>query len=256
MSILAYHMVSPTFNWGLGRVTPKQFDNQIQAGKNAGYRFLSLSDYVARYPEVQKCATLTFDDGYDSIYEYALPVLKKHRLTAAVFVMPAFVGKSNTWDVNWGGLLFRHLSWNQIKDLAKNGWEIGSHGYSHRDLTCLTDHALKKEVRDSRRLLEERLDRPVNAISYPFGNCNERVYRQCLDAGYENGFIMSRQPKNVPQLFALQRLGVYLTDLKPIFKAKLSHKCNTVFRGVQSILDVCSDGTVLVKQRLNPKNNS
>ncbi|MBD3384797.1 polysaccharide deacetylase family protein [candidate division KSB1 bacterium] len=253
MSILAYHMVSPRFCWGLGRVTPALFDIQIKTALDAGYEFISLSEYIERYPQIRGCVTLTFDDGYDCIYEYALPILKKYRLTAAVFIMPAYAGMSNTWDVNWGGLLFNHLNWHQVKTLRDEGWEIGSHGYSHVDLSRLKERELEKEVTWSKQLLETKLDTDIRTISYPFGNCTEPVYRYCARAGYKAGLVMSRKPATVPDDFAMQRIGVYLTDFKHMFKAKLSSKYTTAFMGMQSILDFCSDGTVLVKQRLNLK---
>ncbi len=253
MSILAYHMVSPRFCWGLGRVTPKQFEIQIKTALDADYKFISLSKYIERYPHISGCVTLTFDDGYDCVYEYALPILKKYRLTAAVFIMPAYTGRPNTWDVNWGGLLFNHLNWTQIKTLQDKGWEIGSHGYSHVDLSRLKDAELEREVNFSKQLLETQLGTDITTISYPFGNCNERVYRYCVRAGYTAGLVMSRKPAMVPAGFAIQRMGVYMTDIRHVFKAKLSDKFTPVFMSMQSILDVCSDGTVLVKQRLNIK---
>ena len=79
------------------------------------------------------------------------------------------------------------LTWAQVRDMARSGIEIGSHTVSHPNLTQLSDTALDFELRESRRIIEERLERDVTTLAYPIGTASafdERVVRHARQAGY------------------------------------------------------------------------
>ncbi len=246
MSILAYHMVDDRFDWGVTKVTPRQFEKQIKTALEAGFRFFNLEDYFKE--NGPKKVAITFDDGYESVYQYAFPILKKYGVTATVFVIPGYCGQFNTWDVNIGGIRFKHLSWQQIKDLKSAGWEIGSHSFLHRDLSVLSTDQLFKDLLSAEKILKYHISDFSSVISYPFGNTNEKVIQVCKQLGFKNGVVMGRVSKNWDPCFSQTRLGVYLLDTEFTFLNKLNHH-NWLFHNMQKVMDFCSDGSVIVKKR-------
>ena len=59
-----------------------------------------------------------------------------------------YVVKDNLWDLNVGNIIFQHISWEELQELADNGWEIESHTHSHGDLRKLEINDMMKEFID------------------------------------------------------------------------------------------------------------
>ena len=221
-TVLVYHKVDDRVEWGLTRVTPQTFRNQIRILKEDGYRFLTTSEIRNCQPE-DKVVAINFDDAYESVYEYAYPILKDEDVPATIYVISDYVGELNSWDLNVGNLQFPHATWEQLKVLRDAGWEIGSHTKSHMDLRSLNDDDLKKELRESKELLESKLEINVKSLSFPFGRANNREIGAAIEAGYENGTIfypIFNQFNAEYEEFIIRRLGLYLWDTKFFFRAK------------------------------------
>jgi hypothetical protein len=78
------------------------------------------------------------------------------------------------------------MSFAEIKALAAEGHEIGSHSLTHPFMTRCNDVELMRELQESRRILEAELGRPVVSFCYPDGNCDLRTQRAAAQAGYDN----------------------------------------------------------------------
>lgn len=245
MPILAYHMVEPGFDLAITRVHPSRFSRQIDLALQHGFSFVTLAEYVQN-PSPEKIA-LTFDDGYASIYRYAFPILKSRNIQATVFVIVGYIGQYDAWDVNFGGIRFPHLSWLQIKALHQAGWQIESHSLYHNDLSRIERTQCLRELHLSKRMIENRLQSRVRYISFPFGNSSSPVIELCRQTGYEGGVVMSRGSDQVNEPFCRQRLGIYYFDTQRTFLHKILAKYEKSYKFMQRTLDVCSDGTVLVK---------
>jgi len=241
-------MVDFHFDWGVTRVTPNQFKKQMEFALKKGFRFQTITDYINNADIGKNRVAMTFDDGYESVYEYAFPILEKYNIPATVFVSPNYMGKLNTWDVNIGGLKFRHLDWQQLKELSDAGWEVGSHTMNHRDLTRLSEQEVEKELRESRDLLIEKIKNFNYILSYPFGNTNKTVIKICKSLGYKGGVLMGKGFKGLPEAFTIPRIGMYLLDTMTTYKQKLYVKNMWFYYKMQSILNICSNCTVLVKK--------
>jgi peptidoglycan/xylan/chitin deacetylase (PgdA/CDA1 family) len=250
-------MVEDRFDWGVTRVPPRKFKKQIENALDHEFTFLTLSEYLAtrHLNDGLRRAAICFDDGYESVFQHAFPVLQQHGIPATVFLVVGFMGQFNTWDVNIGWLRFRHLDWPQTRKLVKAGWEFGSHGMTHRDFSRLPCAELEWELRSSKLLIEKKTGIPVSLVSYPFGNTNLQVYQVCLDAGYKAGLAMGRSYKMISADYAISRHGIYLFDSLLSFNQKLLGKNNWFYNFIQKIFDICSDGTVLVKQGISFKKN-
>jgi len=87
---------------------------------------------------------------------------------------------------------YRVMGWPQILEMDKNGLVVfGSHTVNHPNLTCLSNHTLKFELRESKRVLEDRLGKPVVALAYPYGGTgffDKRIVKESQKAGYMCAF--------------------------------------------------------------------
>ena len=74
------------------------------------------------------------------------------------------------------GVKVHALSWGQLIELAQDPLcTIGAHTVSHASLPALSDENIQKELSDGKKRIEDRINKPVNHFSYPFGNYDARV---------------------------------------------------------------------------------
>jgi len=140
---------------------------------------------------------ITFDDGDASNLDVALPLLQARGLVATFFVTSDFVGQPGM------------LSSAGVRALADAGMEIGSHGRSHAFLADLPEAALRAELEDSRKRLQDWTGTEVRTLALPGGRGGERERRAALDAGYTVLFGSVPGPNRHPRAGAwLQRLAV------------------------------------------------
>jgi peptidoglycan/xylan/chitin deacetylase (PgdA/CDA1 family) len=85
----------------------------------------------------------------------------------------------------WDGL----MSWDQLRTLASEGHEVGSHSLSHELLTQLDDARLARELAGSRARLESELQVPSESFCYPNGDCDDRVVAAVRAAGYRRAVV-------------------------------------------------------------------
>ncbi len=138
--------------------------------------FLFLSSCATK----QAYVSISFDDGWVSIYENAFPILNKYDLPANVFVVTSYIGASPNF-----------MDWNQLLVLSRHGkWEIGSHTHTHPDLTTLKKEEIEYELNQSKEILISKGFYPAG-IASPYGQYNEAVidivkkyYRYHRNAGH------------------------------------------------------------------------
>lgn len=123
-------------------------------------------------------ARVTFDDGEQSQARNALPLLRRHGISATYFVNPGLAGTEP-----------KFLNWKQLKELQAAGHSIQSHGWSHKFLTFCSEAQLKQELSGSREMLEDKLGTAVEEISMPGGRWDERVIEACAGAGYKRVYV-------------------------------------------------------------------
>lgn len=255
--ILAYHKVDTRLELGGTMISPRRFAGHLEYFRKNGYQSVTLSQAVELMRQDagagKKYLCLTFDDAYEGLYRHAFPLLKEYGFTATVFVVTDYVGRSNDWDINWGGLKFQHLSWEQMKEMQDSGIEFGSHAKSHRDLRYLSPEQLAEELSGSRKIMGQNLGVPVSTISYPFGLYNERVKQAAREAGYLSACSLSPRLKNSEiDFYALRRCGVYVTDILWDIKHKTDHASDWFWlQDLWSrLVNWCAGGTALTKRLL------
>ena len=212
--VLAYHKVAAipaTARYRCNYVTPKQFQDQIELLQLAGYQSISFGEYLAYRTEEEKLPRkpilITFDDGYRSNIDFALPSLTAAGFSATVFVVSALVGRTNSWDPD--EIQEPLMSAVELRGLQSEGHDVQSHTRTHPDLSRLDDDALMQELRGSRLELEQTLGKPITAIAYPWGFSDERVRRVAADAGYYAGVILRRRVNfSTTPALELRRIGI------------------------------------------------
>lgn len=126
-----------------------------------------------RQSEPHLLPDITFDDGHASHHRYGAPALGEANLRGTFFVTAGWIGRRPGY-----------MSAADLRDLTRQGHEIGSHGWSHALLTHCDQSALGDELGRSRTFLEDCLGTAVTTISMPGGRWNDRVLSACADAGY------------------------------------------------------------------------
>jgi peptidoglycan/xylan/chitin deacetylase (PgdA/CDA1 family) len=134
-------------------------------------RFVAILDIIESWPGDGELA-VTFDDGNESDFAIAAPLLGARGLKAAFFVLASKLGQPG------------FLSPEQVTELDAAGHEIGSHGLDHLPWTSLENDELHAETFSSREILEDLLSKPVISVALPFGRYNRRVLRAVRKAGY------------------------------------------------------------------------
>ncbi len=243
ISVLMYHKVSRCFEIGITVVKPSRFKDHVALIASDGRPVIKAQEIVNA---TEDSIVITFDDGYQCIYENALPVMLDAGLTATVFPIVDHVGRKSCWDFNGRITPFQHLSWQQLREFVSLGFEVGSHTLTHRDLTRLTEQELRHEIRASKFTLEDKLGCEVTAISYPFGRFNRRVLDEVIQAGYLVGF--TNKPAKAGSLLAIGRAGVYSVDGKASVLAKLNPGRRQIIENFKcTLIAGLSLGTALLK---------
>ncbi|MHB8576329.1 MAG: polysaccharide deacetylase family protein, partial [Dehalococcoidia bacterium] len=156
-------------------VQRRNFERQMRWLARRGYESVtcaalaSLADPASR--PGRKLVSVTFDDGFASVYQYALPVLRGLGMSATLFVATDHVeqGAPFSWPYAAGD---PPLSVKQVRELAAFGFEIASHTCSHPDLRALSAAALTRELAGSCAAIGRWLGAAPATFAYPFGHCD------------------------------------------------------------------------------------
>jgi peptidoglycan/xylan/chitin deacetylase (PgdA/CDA1 family) len=192
ISILMYHRVAviPSALDPLGlAVSPDQFDKQMGYLARNGYQCLTMAQAVRYYqegmPAQPKSFVLTFDDGYQDLYSRVCPILEKYGFTATVFLVVGYMGSTSNWAGQKGVCSSAMLSWAEARELAFRGFTLGSHTISHPLLYNLDEQSAFEEIRNSRVLLQNRLDMQIDFFSYPYSYADTRTEMLVETVGYQ-----------------------------------------------------------------------
>lgn len=196
---------------------------------------------LGQVPESKSYCVVTFDDGFSSVAQNAVPELVSRSIPAIIFVPTGCLGSTPSWaDPDSISPGERVMSARELQELVRtNIIVLGSHGVHHRSFTSLSDKELKEELTESRRLLEALTGQPVRCLSYPYGARGRRERDCALDAGYRLSFtIRPEVTPLIPNRAEIGRILVDPTDWPVEFALKL--------RGAYSWLSFASD----IKARL------
>lgn len=190
LKVLVYHKIGyPPRESNLKElwVTPEKFDSQISYLTEKGYRLVGFSDLKKIYENsepVDNIVVITFDDGYENNYIYAYPILKKYEAKGNIFVVYNTIGKTNIWHNPSTEPWINMATKDQIIEMDRSGViEFGSHTMNHPRLENIEHDNAVWEIKESKKQLENLLQKPVIAFAYPYGNgaYNERIRKIVLE---------------------------------------------------------------------------
>jgi len=215
--ILMYHVIAdppPGAPYPDLYVSEADFAGQMRWLARHGYRAVTQRDvwnhwhHGAALP--RKPIVISFDDGYRSVAEAALPHMRTH----------SWPGVLNLTVKNLhvrGG-----LSPFKVRTLIAAGWELASHSLTHPDLTGLDGPALAREVTGSRAVLRSRFGVPVDSFCYPSGRYDADVIRAVRRAGYVGATTTIEGLATPEKPYELRRVRVSGSDGVTGLASKLS----------------------------------
>ena len=151
---------------------------------------VDLPDLIAgRWPQSASGLTcaVTFDDGYACVYENALPVLQEFGMSATIYLMTSGISSSVAFSSDsFPGLYSdeRMLTWQQVRSLHEQRVAIGSHLVHHEDMSRLSRMRAEEELRDSKRVIEDRLGATCDRFAYPFSHFTSEAVQLVGASGY------------------------------------------------------------------------
>ncbi len=199
----------------------KIFEEQLKYLVKNGFRTYTVSDLVNNAHDTLKKVFITVDDGFKSFYNNGWPLLKKYNCKATLFI--------NTESVGWSD----YLSWEQLKELAEAGIEIGSHSHKHSYFLnkpdSLLEEEFKKDLDISEKLFKNGLGFVPKVYAYPYGEYNKKMAYILKQRGYILSFAQNSGVwSSKSHLYAIPRFpiaGNYVkmdqfklkVEMKPLF---------------------------------------
>jgi peptidoglycan/xylan/chitin deacetylase (PgdA/CDA1 family) len=173
------------------------FDKLCRVLKEYGYETITLMellDYIDNGNALpEKPVIITSDDGFQSVYTNAFPILKKYNYRMTVFLVTGVVGekvserKTNEYfeEGNKLGSPIRPLLvWPEIKEMYEYGCEFQSHTVNHKRLGIASDEAVLYELMQSKEDIESHIGNEVLFVALPKGNYNADKTHLFVEAGY------------------------------------------------------------------------
>lgn len=145
---------------------------ELEVGESAYWitadMFERMLDEIATWPNVR----LSFDDGNASDIEIGLPALRARALDATFFVLAGRLESPGSLDAD------------AVRELRRQGMDIGSHGMDHRSWRAMDSATRDRELVEARHRLAELNGAPIRAAALPLGQYDRRLLRDLRALGY------------------------------------------------------------------------
>ncbi len=250
--VLNYHSIDPGFSLSGNWIPVSLFRRHLSVLRELGFKspLSNIFDSgIHKYPPDEKIVLITFDDGFESVYRHAFPIMEEFGFKGIIFVVTGFIGKKSDWDIAF--VRRRHVTESQIRELFENGWVIGSHSVTHPDLTRLDRKDLFYELRKSKETLEDITGSEVFCFSYPFGRVNSKVKEALRETGYRWGFRSRRSFNDgFKDPLRISRISLYPIDYDIKRKLDGSFPCQALEISKENAIGLFSSLSALVRHKL------
>ncbi|MCK5061411.1 glycosyltransferase [Candidatus Parcubacteria bacterium] len=217
--IFCYHSIS-TDSWRFS-VSQEEFKKQIKFLLSQ-FKPVTLGDINKHIRGEEKITedsfAINFDDGFADIMKVK-DFLKKHSIEPTVFAL-ADPDNINRREM---GSAMTMLAPNQIKELARAGWEVGCHSATHDDFWALNSKEIKEQIANAKIKLEAGLGTRIKYFAYPRGRYNAEILKTVKASGYEMAVSMDDKliRENI-NIYIVPRVGVDKTHSFIEFKNTFS----------------------------------
>jgi biofilm PGA synthesis lipoprotein PgaB len=241
VAVLEYHHIDPAASEYT--ITPEAFKQQMQALQANHYRVITMPDFI-EFLKGSKAVppdavVITFDDGYESFYQYAFPILKELHMTATNFLIVNYLETHP-------GISF--LAWNQIEEMDKQGFSFYSHtfkahetatGANGKEVGLLTDpiyleekkrvespdeyaQRIKGDLSKADQIIQSKLGPQDNLLCFPHGRYNQNLITLANEVGIQY-FFTGIDGLNTPGTKLIKRINA---GLPKVTADKLIKKLN------------------------------
>lgn len=242
LSILTYHSLDDSGS--VLSTSPQLFAEQMRILSELDVKVISLEEAPGALLNAAAGArfvAITFDDGFQNIFEAGFPVLQRYGFPATVFLVSDYCGRDNSWPGQPSFVQRRPLlRWAEVKEMSAAGVAFGGHTRTHPDLRSVTSAVAGEEIVSSKKAIEDVVGGSVQSFAYPYGAYNEEVKRLAqmhfsLACTTQLDFVgMESDP------FALERLDTYYLRRPALFRRLFSAELSMYIRFRRTIRDLRS----------------
>ena len=154
------------------------------------------SNYIGELSSNGHYSIITFDDGFENVFNNAVPVLIQYSLPFTIFFVSDYFGKNADWEFpdDHPEKNEKIMTVNQMNEIPRNLLAVGSHTATHKKLSSIKKEEMISELKHSKLTLEKLTGDEVNLIAYPNGLYNSDIVQESLNVGYKRVFTI--EPKN------------------------------------------------------------
>ncbi len=226
LPVLCYHEIAPTATTPL--TTPvKDFALHMEHLRKEGYTPVTLEEARLFYWGAKKLPgkpiLITFDDGYEGVYKYAVPILQRYKYKSVLFLVVGRVGQAKP---------IAHLTWDELKKMKDSGlWEFGSHTYDlhvylreRLQMGGIYPNQLLADLKKSRAVLKKKLGVDCTSFAWPYGRYDEATIQLAARAGFNMQFTIDFGATKTYEGSIRVKRYIMMEDDSPIqtFKSRLA----------------------------------
>lgn len=207
VAVLMYHQLTGEPEQHPGLLTAGQFEYQLSLLKQGGFKVITMEQYrrfkLEQGPIPDNAVLLTFDDGYESFYTVAFPILQKYGYTAVNFVIVSDIDHPERNQAP-------KLTWEQMREMKRSGMGFYNHTYDLHHYAAVDAGGVMRPAASSllyiadenrneineeyysrvtadlamaEQRLKEELDNEDSALAFPYGSFNERLLKASEQVG-------------------------------------------------------------------------
>jgi peptidoglycan/xylan/chitin deacetylase (PgdA/CDA1 family) len=224
--VLSYHEIKEKTD-AVEIVSPSNFLEQMKYLANSNYNTITYDDYYnfvrgkANLPE--KPIIIVFDDGYNSVWENAYPIMKNYGFKGVFGIITNRVGNSG------------YVGWVQLNTLKSEGWQIASHSENHLDMTSLSAAKRESEFANSKNSILKNTSIIPSLFIFPFNRNNDTLDREC-----SNFYLMCNGYSSGPgtfENFLFQKANLTYEEGSPVGMRRITVKNDTSLENFKSAID-------------------
>jgi peptidoglycan/xylan/chitin deacetylase (PgdA/CDA1 family) len=219
--IFDYHRFN-TYRADSMTVRVSVFKFQLRYLAEHGYHFIPLARYVAYRegkapPPPPHSVVITIDDGHESVYTEALPLIKEYRIPVTLFIYPSAISNAKY-----------AMTWQQLRALKATGlFDIQSHTYWHpnfkiekrRLTTAQYTKFVNIQLERSREVLDKKLGIKVSMLAWPYGIYDKMLTQVASKDGYTAAFALDgRHAGDADNIMEISRYLVTDKDSGRLFE--------------------------------------
>lgn len=219
LSIIYYHdIVDQGKGYSYQRVEEAKFESQMEYLSRNGYQTVLFENLSRRLPD--KAVLITFDDGFRTVYERAVPIMRKYGIKGNIFVPSKYIEEEHP----------HFMTWAQLKEVCDTGcFSIAGHTHNHVDIRTLNEAEMTAEVLQSNALFEKHLGMKTISFCIPYGKYDAKSivllkkvgrYQYIFASFYGQGVEGKLNSKLLP------RIGISNDDTMDVFQNKLQGRLN------------------------------